>query len=259
MKISIKKRISIFLITILVLAFIQYILITLSLTQSRDLQLTYNEVRNIMLVILILQASIVIFLISYLPTYLKKMLSAIDNIISEVSRGNYNQDIDIDNYRKSYDKELADVVETLQKMLNIILKFDSLKKEKIQEQRGRIVALLNLTENGFMIVNKKGDIVYVNDFIKEHFPNMNEDINLLETNFGLEIDNNIKKYVSTIIKTQAKNRQQRFYMASMKRHIVLRSELVRDANGNFIGSVIGIYNLVKKEAGKGKEEEERQQ
>src|SRR5690554_2410408 len=112
MKISIKKRISIFLITILVLAFIQYILITLSLTQSRDLQLTYNEVRNIMLVILILQASIVIFLISYLPTYLKKMLSAIDNIISEVSRGNYNQDIDMDNYRKSYDKELADVVET---------------------------------------------------------------------------------------------------------------------------------------------------
>jgi signal transduction histidine kinase len=240
------------------MAVIQYILITLSITQARDFQLTYNEVRNILLVILILQACIVIFLISYLPTYLKKMLSGIENIISEVARGNYNQDIDIENYKKSYDKELVDVVEILQKMLTIIMKFDSLKKDKIQEQRGRILALLNLTENGFLIVNKKGDIVYVNDFIKEHFPNMSEDINLLEANFGLEIDNNIKKYVSSIIKSQSKNRQQRFYMASMKRHIILRSELVRDANGNFIGAVIGIYNLIKKETEKGKEEEDSQ-
>ena len=88
---------------------------------------------------------------------------------------------------------------------------------------------------------------------------MTEDSNILEMNFGLEIDNHIKKYVTSIVKTQSKNRPQQFFMASMKRHIAVRNELVRDANGNFIGAVIGIYNLDKKDLDKLREKDKEQE
>lgn len=259
MKVYIKKRIALYLMFILALSALQYVLITLSLSQYRELRFTYNEVRTILLIFMLVQVFVVIFLISFLPGYFRKMLNGINSIINDISRGSYNQNIDLDEYHKKYDKEIVEVVESVKKMLTIILKFDSLKKEKIQEQKGRIIALLNLTENGFMIVNQKGDIVYTNHFVKEHFPNMTEDINILEANFGLEIDNNVKKYAVEIIKSQSKARQKQFYMASMKRHITLRSELVRDVDGNFIGAVIGLYNLGKRDLEKGKETEEKQQ
>ena len=257
MKVMIKKRIALYLVLILALSALQYLLVTLSLSQYREMRFTYNEVRTILLIFLIVQVFVVIFLISFLPNYFRKMLSGISSIISEISRGSYNQNIDLEEYRRNYDREIVEVVESVKKMLTIILKFDSLKKDKIQEQKGRIIALLNLTENGFMILNQKGDIVYTNHLVKEHFPNMLEEINILEANFGLEIDNNVKKYATEIIKTQSKARQKQFYMASMKRHISLRSELVRDADGNFIGTVIGMYNLGKRDLEKPKEPEEK--
>lgn len=259
MKIFFKKRISTFLILILVLSALQFILVSISLNQTREPALTHSEIRTILLVILVLQSFLVIVLISYLPGYLKKMLDGVNGIINDISRGNYQQNIDLEEYKKSYDKELVEVVESLKKMLTVILKFDSMKKEKIQEQKSRILAVLNLTGNGIMIVNKKGDVVFVNDPVKEHFPTMNEDINILETSFGLEIDNNIKKYVREIVKTQSKFPQKQYFMASMKRHIALRNELVRDINGNFIGAVIAINNLVKKETEKPKEQDEKKQ
>ncbi|MBW6516264.1 MAG: hypothetical protein K0B81_06585 [Candidatus Cloacimonetes bacterium] len=258
MKISIKKRISVFLFIILLLALIQYVLVSITINQSREISLTVREISTIMLIFLLAQTFLVIILISFLPSYLKKMLNAVESIINEISRGSYNQSIDLEEYRKSYDKELVEVVDSIKKMLIIILKFDGMKKEKIQEQRSRIVALLNLTENGFMIVNQKGDIIYTNHLIKEHFPTMTEDSNIIELNFGLEIDNNIKNYVTSIVKTQSKARQKQFYMDSMKRHITVRDELVRDANGNFIGAVIGIFNLEKKGVEKLREETEKQ-
>ncbi len=257
MKISIKKRISTFLLLLILLSALQYILVTISFGQLRAQVFTFSELRTVMLIVLLLQIFIVIILLSYLPNYLKRMCSVIQTIVDDISRGNYAQEIDLEEYRKSCDKELVDVVESMKKMLLIILKFDSMKKGKIQEQRGRIVALLNLTENGFMIVNRKGDIVYNNDIIKEHFPTMTEDKNIVETNFGLDIDNNIKAYVTEIIKTQSKNRSRQFYMASMRKHIALRSELVRDTDGNFIGSVIGIFNLSKKGVEKQKDREDK--
>jgi len=256
-KISIKKRISTFLLMFLFLSALQYILVSMSLNQSRERILSYSEIRAILLTVLLLQAFIVIILVSFLPSYLQKMCLVIKTITDDISRGNYNQNIDLIEYGKAFDKELVEVVESLQKMLNVILKFDSLKKEKIQEQRGRIVALLNLTENGFMILNKKGDIVYTNDLLMQHFPTMREDKNIVETNFGLDIDNNIKSYVTNIIKTKSKSRPKQFYMASMRRHITLRSELVRDADGNFIGTVIGIYNLSKRDEDKTKDKDDK--
>ena len=255
----IKKKISVFLILILLLSATQFVLVSVSLKQISDFSPVFREIRTILFIFLLAQIFLVIIVISFLPKYIRKMLDGVETIINEVSRGSYNQSIDLDEYSKNYDKELVDVVESIKKMLTIIIKFDGLKKEKIQEQRSRIIALLNMTENGFMIYNQKGDIVYTNHLIKEHFPTMTEDINILETNFGLEIDNNLKNYISGIVKTQSKAMQKQFYMASMKRHITLRNELVRDANGNFIGAVIGVYNLEKKDLDKLREQEEKQQ
>lgn len=250
MKVFLKKRISLFTIIFIVLAALQYFIALIGLNQVEDMILTRGEIRTILFIILIMQLFVMIFLISFLPGSLKRMFKGVVTIIDDISRGNYSQSINLDEYRAMYDKELVEVVDSLKKMLGIILKFDSLKKDKIQEQRGRIIALLNLTENGFMIINHKGEIVYANHLIKEHFPTMSEDKNIVETNFGLDIDNNIKKYVTEIVKNQSKNRPKQFYMASMKRHIALKSELVRDTDGNYIGAVIGVFNLSKREPDK---------
>jgi signal transduction histidine kinase len=253
MKMLLKKRIAIIFFILFALACFQVLFVFLNFSQEKSLIVIKSEVLKIMATFLFIQFAIIIISISYLPNYLRKLMGGVRSIINEISQGSYNYDIDLEAQKKLYDKEVYEVIEAAKKMLEIILKFDSLKKEKIQEQRGRIVALLNLTENGFIVVNRKGEIVYINYLISEHFPTIKEHVNIIETNFGLEIDNNIKKFITAVIKNQSKFPPKQFYMSSMKRHIKVKSELVRDDDGEFIGTVIGIFNLSSKTADQDKE------
>ena len=138
-------------------------------------------------------------------------------------------------------------------MLKSILTFDKLKKEKIVEHHNRIVALLNLTDDGFMIVDIKGNFVYLNEKVTTTFPALSEKTNIIDTNFPPEIENNIKKYTINILKSRTKQEPQQFFVPSMKHHIILNSAMVRDSTGQPTGAIISLTNIKKRKLNKEEE------
>ncbi len=255
MRFFLKKRIAFTLVFILILLALQMLLVFLSLDSGRPLPEMKHEIIVIMAVFFMIILSLIILFIAQIPHYMKKFLQIINNFLSEISEGSYQLEIDTDEFRETRDKEMVETLILLKKMLDIILRFDQLKKQKIQEQKARIIALLNLTENGFIIINRKGDIIYINHLIANHFPIIKENVNIIEANFSLEIDKNIKSYIVSILKNQSKLMPKNFFMSANKRHITLKSEIIRDNNGEFDGIVIGVFYLEKKRIEKEAERE----
>lgn len=204
------------------------------------------DIQNTLLITVFIQFVIVMIMIFYLPVFLHKAFSEILNILKDISQGIYNIDIDLESFKKSADKEFFSVISAIKEMLRSVLNFDRLKKEKIIEHHNRIQAILNLTEDGFMALDMKGNIFYVNDKVIEAFPAISEKSNMIDTNFPPEIENNIKKYILNILKSKTKQQPQQFFMPSIKRHLVLNSAIVRDSNGQPVGVVIAFTNLTKK-------------
>lgn len=246
MKIRLKKRITLYLIVILILSILQGFFINVSLKSLVGNESVSKEIKTTLLIFLFFQTALIIVLISHLPKYLTKLLSGVGEIISDIAKGKYNISLDIDKYRDNYDAELVTVVESIGKMLEVILTFDKMKKDKILEQKGRITGLINLSNNGFMIVDGKGNLVYTNYQIEYNFPSIKQDTNILDSNYGHDEDNHIKNYVADIVENQSRVRPRQFYVDSMKRHITLKCEIVRDSSGDFIGAVIGIFNIENK-------------
>jgi signal transduction histidine kinase len=126
------------------------------------------------------------------------------------------------------------------------LTFDKLKKDKIVEHHNRILAILNLTDDGFLALDMKGNILYINDIVTEYFPSISEHQNMIDSNFPPEVENNIKKYILHILKSKTKQQPQQFFRPSLKKHITLNSAVIRDANGQPAGIVISLTNLGSK-------------
>ncbi len=203
-----------------------------------------NDISNIIWGSVIIEFSICIFFIANTQNYLEKAISPIKYIISEIAKGSYNVKLDM-----PIDKDpiILSVYEQIEKMQEIILHYDNLKKEKIVEHRNRILSMLNITDDGIIILNIKGQLLYISDIIKEKFKYFEENVDIINTHFQPEVELSIKKYIMQIIKSHSKLDIQPFYLASMKKHIFMKSSLVRDTRGIPIGIVIGINNLVEKE------------
>ncbi|MCF7793142.1 MAG: PAS domain-containing protein [Candidatus Cloacimonetes bacterium] len=210
------------------------------------------NIQNTLFITVFLQFMIVIIIIFYIPVFLHKAFSEIHNILKDISQGIYNIDIDLDVYNRSMDKEFLAVLDSINEMLKSVLTFDKLKKDKIVEHHNRILAILNLTDDGFMALDVKGNIVYINDIVTKTFPSISENQNMIESNFPPEVENNIKKYILHILKSKTKQQPQQFFMPSMKKHISLNSAVIRDANGQMAGVVVSFTNLGMKK----KEEKE---
>ncbi|RLC52038.1 MAG: hypothetical protein DRH89_02555 [Candidatus Cloacimonadota bacterium] len=204
------------------------------------------DIQNTLFITVFIQFVLAIFLIFYIPVFLHKAFSEIHNILKDISQGIYHIDIDLDSFESSMDKEFYSVMISIDNMLKSVLNFDRLKKDKIVEHHNRILAILNLTSDGFIATDMKGNIIYINDKVIETFPAINEKSNMIDTNFPPEIENHIKKYILNILKSKTKQEPQQFYMPALKRHIALNSAIIRDANGQPTGVIISFDNLGKK-------------
>ncbi len=199
-----------------------------------------NDLSNIIWGSLIIHFAISLYLIANVSNYLSKALNSVRYLITEVSKGNYNVQLDIP---YDHDPEITQLVEALQKMQEVILYYDNLKKEKIVENRNRIISMINLSEDGFIILSIKGQIIYISDLIKTHFKYLEENTDIVNTHFQADVELSIKKYIMNIIKTHSKSEPQTYYISSFKKHIYVKGSLVRDSRGVPIGIVICINNL----------------
>jgi signal transduction histidine kinase len=255
MKYTFSNKIRIIIIILFVITLVQGLLITKILHSNASLEIIKGNISNTIVISIFLSFTISILLFFYLPVFLKKSLKPIHNKLKEIGKGSYNIDVNSDNSKNEMDSEFYAIVESIAEMLNVILVFDNLKKNKIIEQTNRIKAILNLANEGFFIVSKKGEIAYVNDPVKTVYPIFEEDSNFVEKSFQPDIENNLKKYVLKILDKQTKSEDFSYFVANLKRHITLSSAIIKDENGKFNGVVIKMSNIEKKKIDKNKESE----
>ncbi len=248
MKISISSKIRWFIILLLFFTVLQGAIIIHIIHNSVLTENLKQNIQNTIYIITFIEFIFVLIFFFYIPGFIKKSFSIVLDIISTISEGNYLLYKNKEDIPTSKVKEIDELIKSLVKMLNSILEFDSLKKEKISVHHNRIKAILKLTKDGFLILDLKGNIVYMNDIVPNYFPSITENSNMLETNFPPEIENNIKKYIISVFKMQSTLKSMQFFIPSLKRHITMESALVRNHEGKIRGAVIAIINLEKKKS-----------
>jgi len=225
-------------------------LLVLHLMTNFNIEQVKMDVQNTIYITLFIQLLFVLILLFYIPVFLQKSFAGIHGILKEISKGIYSIDFEAENLEASLDKEFYTIILTIKFMLKSIKKFDELKKDKIIEHHNRIVSLLNLTNDGFMILDIRGNVVYINDLIIDIFPTINEKVNMIDSKFPPEVENNIKKYAVNVIKKRTKQEPLQFFIPALKRHITLKSAIIRNSSGTPTGAVISFMNLEKKKTEK---------
>jgi PAS domain S-box-containing protein len=255
MKLSYKGKIRTIVVILFLISIVQGTIIMQATSGLEGYDIIKQDIQNTIYISWFLQFLLSMILIFYLPIFLTKAFSEIQNKLKEISQGNYSIEMDLSSMQATMDKELFAVLETIKEMLKSVKTFDLLKKEKILEHHHRIKAILSLSKEGFVIVDKKGNIVYVNDLVTEVFPQLEEKVNIVDNNFPPDVENNIKKYVLSILKSESKQEPLQFFNPQLKRHVSMSNAVIRDNNGKVIGSVIAFHNMEKKKVESSSKEE----
>jgi len=253
MKLSFTGKIRFLIVLMFIIAILQAGLVLRLLNTSTSFTQMRLDIQNTLFIGIIIQFIIVLIILIYVPIFLNKAFSEINNIIKDISQGIYTIDIDLENYKLSIDKEFFIVISLLKDMLRSIVTFDKLKKDKIVEHHNRIVSILNLTDDGFIIMDIKGNFIYMNEKVTDTFTALTDKSNIIEANFPPEIENNIKKYAMNIFNSQTKQEPQQFFVPALKRHIILNSAMIRNNAGQPIGVIIALTNLEKRKQNKEEE------
>jgi signal transduction histidine kinase len=120
----------------------------------------------------------IVVLYNYIPYRLHKAIHSVQQLVEEISSGNYQIDIDSSIYDQ--DKDFQDLIFALEKMLGIITRFDQAKADKVFEHHQRIQFLINLLPQSILIASSNGDVVYCNEPLRKRFPMISETVNLNE-------------------------------------------------------------------------------
>ncbi len=257
MRLSFTGKLRFIIIIIFAISLVQGLIVLHLVRVSQDMPQLQLDIQNVVSIALFMQFLVIITLVFYIPIFLRKSFSEIHVILKDISQGIYNLEIDLNLLEKKVDKEIFAVIDTIAYTLKSIQSFDKLKKDKIVEHHNRIISILNLAENGFLILDNYGNIVYLNDRVTDYFPTIIESISVEETNFPPEVENSIKKYILPILKHKSSQESQQFFIPTLKRHIGLHCSMVRDSYGVVKGTVISITNLeLKKKHEKSKEQDD---
>ena len=148
-------KIRILIIILFLISLVQGLIILRLLLSFEDPEILVQDVQNTVLITIFLQFLLTIIIFFYLPVFLHNTFSEIHNILKDISQGHYQIEIDLESFEKSLDREFYALILEIKKMLRSIITFDNLKKEKILEHHSRIISILNLTVNGFLIIDIK--------------------------------------------------------------------------------------------------------
>jgi len=182
------------LIILLGIILLQSGLIFFTLSQATDLTDLVSDVQSIMIIFFFVLFVYMIVIYNYVPFRLRKAFREIGLLIEEISHGNYQIDIDSSIYDQ--DTDIQELILSLQKMLNILMRFDMVKADKIFEHHQRITQLINIIPHGILIGSVNGDVVYCNDKLREAYPSITEMVNLNELIFTNPFDSRLFHAIS---------------------------------------------------------------
>jgi len=256
MKLSFTGKLRLIIMVLFLISMVQGIIVLHLVITGQDMHQVRLDIQNTIYITLFMQFLVTIILVFYIPVFLHKAFGDIHVILKDIAQGMYSLEIDLPTYENMVDKEIFAVIKSISDTLRSVKNFDKLKKDKIVEHHNRIISILNLAENGFLILDVEGNIVYINDKVTDIFPNLNEGVNITETNFAPEIENSIKKFILPILKNRSSVDNQQYFMPTLKRHIGLNCGIVRDSYGGVKGTVIAVTNLETKKKVEKKDNED---
>ncbi|MCD4828345.1 MAG: hypothetical protein K8R90_02795 [Candidatus Cloacimonetes bacterium] len=260
MKYSLTRRIRGFIITILLLCVALVALLQITRIDIDEVQNAQQleeriverqkEIQNICIIFLVFIFIVGVVFFFNVSGFQSRSLTDLRHLLQEIARGNYNLAIDTDVFEERNDAAVQELIELTAKAVSTVSHFDQAKKEKIVEHLGRIQAMLKLTENGYIILTFEGQIKFISDNVIDVFPVLSTEVNVRESNFPPEVDNTVIRYINDLLRDRGKAEPQQYFIPALKRHITLRSAVVRDTGGIPIGAVVGLYNIEKRKGGK---------
>lgn len=159
------------------------------IARAKSLSGLANDLQTILIVFLFIVFIYVVVAFNLVPARLRKSLGQVNNLVTEISQGNYQIEIDPANFDS--DKELQALVKSLGKMLNVLNRFDQSKAEKIYEHHLRLQLLMNLLPQISLIALTGGEIKYCNDALRRRYQMISEEQNINEALFKDLFDQNI--------------------------------------------------------------------
>jgi len=241
MKASVTNKVRIVILVIFAILAVQTIMVLLTINGQEDVRQIKTDVQSIVYLFLFGLSLVLLIMYFYLPLYFKRSFQDIHRLLKTIAEGKYNQEIDLMAYDQ--DREFLEIIKSIQMMLTVVRRFDQLKTEKIFEQHSRIHAVLNMTEDGFIIVNTHGDIAYINDPVRKLFPVMVENSNLHETSYPGEVEKTIKTYILKVLRTQSKAKDIHVSIPSLRKELSFMNAIVRDSSGEAIGAVFSVKEV----------------
>ncbi len=235
MKKSLKNRYQILLLVFLVLIVLGSAFILMTVYNAFNLAQLKADIQSIVILFMLLQFIYFIVLFYYVPFQYEQALKEIYQILQEISEGKYQIDLDIKTHNQV--SEIKNLMVAMQRMMNIIIKFDSLKGDKIYEHHQRIQLLINMIPQGCLIMTIIGEIVYINNYVKDTFPALTENLNILETLLPEYIEDEFKPIMIESIKSGNNLHDKVITIKSMESKFKLNSSIIRNRKGLPIGAI----------------------
>lgn len=241
MKRSFKNRYHLLLMVLMGIILLQSGLIFFTLSQATDLTDLVSDVQSILIIFFFVIFVYMIVIYNYVPFRLRKSFKEIGMLIEEISHGNYQIDIDSSTYDQ--DTDIQELILSLQKMLNILMRFDQVKADKIYEHHQRINQLINIIPFGILIGSVNGEVVYANDKIREAYPNITEMVNLNELIFTNPFDNRLFHAISESMRYGKNLYKEAVSDDREDRQAIIDGSIIRNRKGVATGAVFVLQFL----------------
>ena len=238
MKRSIKSRYQLMLLIFFAIFILESALILVTLVRPDSIVQLRNNIHSIVILFILILFVYFIVLFYYIPYQFEKGLKEIYDILEDISEGKYDIDLELRTYHQK--EEISSLINALQKMMHIIIRFDGLKGDKIFEQHQRLQFLLDLLPEGCLIISNIGEIIYNNDFIRNHFPELAENLNIIEVLLPPYIEDELKPMLLDSLKNGDSLHENRFKAGQDGNSYTLNSRIVRNRKGQTVSAVFVI-------------------
>lgn len=247
MKHSIRSLYHTLLAILVVLILLESLMLLIMTSNARELASLVNDVQTTIIIFALVIFIYAIVIYNLIPVRLKKSLQEVEKTVREISEGNYDIEIDPEQYK--WDRDIQELMHSLKTLLRSIQGFDQAKEAKIYEHDQRIKQLINLLPQGTLILLSNGDVSYCNDTMRRKYPILNEVKNLNEINLKDEFAQKIFGRILDALRFGDNIYDAKIPDKDYRQQAVINGTQVRNGKGEATGGVFTLQFIenVKKE------------
>lgn len=235
MKRSINSMYHLVVTILLALVLFESLLLLIITSRARELVPLVNDLQTAIIVFVLVIFVYAIVVYNYIPVKIKKSLKEVDKLISEISHGNYDVDMDIERF--SEDRDIQSLLIGIKTMLRSVQGFDQAKENKIQEHDQRLKQLINLLPQGALIALSNGDVSYCNDALRRKYPILNEVKNINDLTLKTDFDQQIFGKISDALRFGDNLYDSKIPDKNYQQQAIINGSVVRNTKGDPIGGV----------------------